>query len=81
MPCEKMIFGAEKWFRAHGYITVSPYQVRDDAIAQRHEVCEFFNEDGTFELKARELVDAFLIYKEEKIRGVGLSIATALVVF
>lgn len=62
-------------------MTVSPQQVKDNVDFDRHNICEFFNTDGTFELEREKLVDAFLVYKEEKIRGDGLSIAAAFVVF
>jgi hypothetical protein len=51
---------------------VKPYQRKDDAATQRHIVCEFFNTDETFVLETKELIDTFLIYKEETVSGDGL---------
>jgi hypothetical protein len=73
--------GAEERFRDRGYKVVEPYQKKDYAAVLRHAVCEFFNKDQTFVLKSGELVDAFLIYKEEEVRGDILQFAAALVVF
>ena len=81
LPQDQIIVGAEKWFRSLGYKVVEPYQQRDYASTQRHIVCEFFNTDKTFDLRAGDLGDTFLIYKEETVRGDGLKFAAAIVVF
>jgi hypothetical protein len=73
--------GAEKWFHSLGYLVVEPYQRKDVASTKRHIVCEFFNTDKTFNFAPGDLCDAFLIYKEETVRGDGLKFAAAIVVF
>jgi hypothetical protein len=47
---QRVIMGAQKWFRARGYKVVEHYQQKNNASTQRHIVCEFFNEDKTFVL-------------------------------
>jgi GNAT superfamily N-acetyltransferase len=81
LPIEKINMGAEDWFPARGYTVIKPYQKGDITAAERHKVVEFFNEDETFAMKTKDLLDTLIIYKEDTVMGAGLSFAATLAVF
>jgi hypothetical protein len=81
LPIEKIKMGAEEWFPARGYTVIKPYQRGNDVDADRHKVVEFFNEDETFALRTKDLLDTFIVYKDETVMGAGLSFAATLAVF
>lgn len=71
-PKKRFIPGVAKWFKALGYKVVEPYQKSESVNAERHTVCEFFKEQKTFGLATADLIDSFLLYVEEEVRGPGL---------